>query len=298
MFSPFKLLLIIKKGIDMFSLLKAICLVLLIGVLVIPMNNIFAQNFETPRPSPNATVSQTVGVTHVSIDYSSPGVKGRKIWGELVPYNEVWRSGANEVTSITFDDPVRINGNELPAGTYGIHTIPGESEWEIIFSKDTEVDDASQFNEEKEILRINATPQDVPFTERLMFVFTNTTDTYSEVNLIWETIKISFDIETNTEDLTLTKARELPWLPTFQAATYCLQNNVSLEEGLTWIEASVLLKEVYWNTRVKAQLLEKLGKKSAAITTLQKAVKLGAEMENEPFDYDRITGLLAEWQAP
>jgi len=79
----------------------------------------FGQNFETPRPSPNATVTQTVGVTHISIDYSSPGVKNRTIWGELVPFGEVWRTGANEVTSITFDDAVRINETELLAGTYG-----------------------------------------------------------------------------------------------------------------------------------------------------------------------------------
>jgi hypothetical protein len=277
--------------------LRSICSVLLVGLLLIPMNNIFAQNFETPRPSPNATVSQTVGITQVTIDYSSPGVKGRKIWGGLVPYNEVWRTGANEVTSITFDDPLRINGNELPAGTYGMHTIPGENEWEIIFSKDTEVDDGSQFDEKKEILRIKVTPKEGPFTERMSFTFTNTTDTYSEVNLIWEKLRVSFEIEANTEDLTLTKARDLPWAPTFQAATYCLQNNVSLEEGLNWIEASVLIKEVYWNTRIKAQLLEKLGKKSEAIASMQRAVKLGGEMENEPFDYERMTGLLAEWQS-
>jgi len=280
----------------MLSKLKTMWTVLLIGVLLIPINNIFAQNFETPRPSPNATVSQTVGITHVSVDYSSPGVKGRQIWGELVPYKEVWRTGANEVTSITFDDPVKINGNELPAGTYGIHTIPGKSEWEIIFSKDTEVDAGSQFDEKKEILRIKATPEEAPFTERMIFTFTNTTDTYSKVNLTWEKLNVSFNIETNTEDLTLTKARELPWVPSFQAATYCLQNNVSLEEGLNWIEASILLKEVYWNTRVKAQLLEKLGKKNEAIATMKKAVKLGSEMENEPFDYNRMTALLKEWQ--
>jgi hypothetical protein len=276
--------------------LKSICSVLLFTALFIPMNNSFAQEFETPRPSPNTTVSQTVGVTHVTIDYSSPGVKGRKIWGELVPYNEFWRTGANEVTSITFDDPLTINGNELPAGTYGIHTIPGENEWEIIFSKDTEVDAGSQFDETKEILRIKVTPTEAPFTERMIFTFSNTTDTYSEVNLIWEKLRVSFKLETNTEDLTLSKAREISWVPSFQAATYCLQNNVSLEEGLKWVEASILLKEVYWNTRIKAQLLEKLGKKTAAIATMQRAVKLGGEMENEPFDYERMTGLLAEWQ--
>jgi len=277
--------------------LKSIFSILLFAALFVPTNNIFAQEFETPRPSPNATVSQTIGITHVSIDYSSPGVKGRKIWGELVPYNEIWRTGANEVTSITFDDPLKINGNELPAETYGIHTIPGENEWEIIFSKDTEVDDGSQFDEKKEALRFKVTPQDVPFTERMTFTFTNTTDTYSEVNLIWDKLKVSFGLEASTEDLTLSKARALSWVPTFQAANYCLTNSVALEEGLNWIEASVLIKEVYWNTRIKAQLLEKLGKKSEAIAAMQKAVKLGGEMENEPFDYERMTGLLAKWES-
>ena len=90
---------------------------------------IFAQDFRTPRPSPDATVSQYVGVTKITIDYSCPAVKGRTIWGELVPFGKVWRTGANEVTSITFDDAVKINGNELPAGTYGIHTIPNQNEW-------------------------------------------------------------------------------------------------------------------------------------------------------------------------
>ena len=280
----------------MLSHLKIICFVLLIGVLLFPINNMFAQNFETPRPSPNATVSQTVGITHVTIDYSSPGVKGRKIWGELVPYNEIWRTGANEVTSITFDDPVKIEGNELPAGTYGIHTIPGEKEWEIIFSKDTEVDAGSQFDEKKDALRIKVTPADAPFTERMTFTFTNTTDTHSKVNLTWDKLRVSFDLETNTEELVLTKARDLPWGPSLQAATYCLQNNVSLEEGLNWAEASILLKEVYWNTRIKAQLLEKLSKKEEAIATMQKAIKLGAEMENKPFDFDNMKKMLADWE--
>ena len=280
----------------MLSHLKIICFVLLIGVLLFPINNVLAQNFETPRPSPNATVSQTVGITHVTIDYSSPGVKGRKIWGELVPYNEIWRTGANEVTSITFDDPVKIEGNELPAGTYGIHTIPGEKEWEIIFSKDTEVDAGSQFDEKKDALRIKVTPADAPFTERMTFTFTNTTDTHSKVNLTWDKLRVSFDLETNTEELVLTKARDLPWGPSLQAATYCLQNNVSLEEGLNWAEASILLKEVYWNTRIKAQLLEKLSKKDEAIATMQKAIKLGAEMENKPFDFDNMKKMLADWE--
>lgn len=257
----------------------------------------FAQGLETPRPSPNATVTQTVGVTHISIDYSSPGVKNRKIWGELVPFDEVWRTGANEVTSITFDDAVKINGNDLQAGTYGIHTIPGKTEWQIIFSGDTEIDAGSQFDEKKEIFRIKVKPEEVPFLERMTFIFTNTTDDKTTVNLLWENLKVSLDIQVNTGELVLTKAREkLSWLPTFQAANYCLINDVNLEEGFNWIKASVLLNEVYWNTRVMAQIQNKLGMKDKAIGTMEKAIELGGKMEDAPFDYDRMKNILAEWK--
>jgi hypothetical protein len=122
---------------------------LLILLLLIFTLSAIGQDFRTPRPSPDATVSQYVGITKITVDYSSPGVKGRKIWGDLVPYGKIWRTGANEVTSITFSNPVKINGNELPAGNYGIHTIPGENEWEIIFSKDTKVDDPMNYDENR-----------------------------------------------------------------------------------------------------------------------------------------------------
>ena len=265
--------------------------------LLLAAGNIFAQNLETPRPSPNATVTQTVGVTHISIDYSSPGVKDRKIWGELVPFGDVWRTGANEVTSITFDDAVKINGNDLQAGTYGIHTIPGETEWQIIFSGETEIDAGSQFDEKKEVYRINVTPEEAPFLERMAFIFTNTTDDKTTVNLLWENLRVSFDIQVNTGELVLTKSREkLSWLPTFQAANYCLINDVNLEEGFKWIKASVLLQEVYWNTRVMAQIQNKLGMNDIAISTMEKAVELGGKMESAPFDYDRMKDMLAEWK--
>ncbi len=257
----------------------------------------FGQQIRTPRPSPDATVTQIVGVTEVKIDYSSPGVKGRQIWGELVPYGEVWRTGANEVTSITFSDAVKINGNELPAGTYGIHTIPGKSEWEIIFSKDTEINSGSNYDAAKDALRIKVKPEEHHFMERMTFMFTEVTDNSVNANLIWDKLKVSFKIETNTNEIFLSNARkELSWSPTFQAAQYCLTANINLEEALSWIEASCLINEVYWNTRVKAQLQYKLGMKDKAISTMEKAIDLGSKMESAPFDYDNMKRMLAEWK--
>jgi hypothetical protein len=258
---------------------------------------VFAQQIKTPRPSPDATVTQMVGVTEVSIDYSSPGVKERKIWGGLVPYDQVWRTGANEVTSITFSDPVKVNGNDLPAGTYGIHTIPGELEWEIIFSKDTKVNDGSNYDPEKDALRIKVKPEEHHFMERMTFLFTDVTDNSVNVNLVWDKLKVAFKVETNTQENFLSNARkELSWSPTFQAAQYCLTANINLEEALDWIEASCLIQEVYWNTRVKAQIQYKLGMKNEAIATMEKAIDLGSKMESAPFDYDNMKKMLADWK--
>ncbi|MCK7525507.1 MAG: DUF2911 domain-containing protein [Ignavibacteriales bacterium] len=142
------------------------------------------------------------------MDYSSPAVKDRKIWGELVPFGEVWRTGANEATTITFTDAVSVNGNELAAGTYGIHTIPNASEWEIIFSKDTPVDGGSTFDPKKEVLRIKAKPEEHHFMERMTFLFTDATENSVNVNLLWEKLKVSFKVEVKTQDLTLQKARD------------------------------------------------------------------------------------------
>jgi hypothetical protein len=257
----------------------------------------FGQQLKTPRPSPDATVKQYVGVTEITIDYSSPGVKGRKIWGELVPFGEIWRTGANEATTITFSDIVKVNGNELPAGTYGLHTIPGENEWEFIFSKDTKVDGSSNFNKDNEVLRIKAKPEEHHFMERLTFLFTDVTDNSASVNLLWDKLKVSFNIETNTQELFLSKAREqLSWSPTFQAAQYCLTNNTNLEEAYKWIEASCLINEVYWNTRVKAQIQNKLGMKNESVATMEKAIALGSKMEEAPFDYDNMKKMLEDWK--
>ena len=256
-----------------------------------------AQDFRTPRPSPDATVSQFVGITKITVDYSCPGVKGRKIWGELVPYGEVWRTGANEVTSITFSDPVKVNGNDLPAGTYGIHIIPSMNEWEIIFSKDTKVDESSNYDPKKDALRLKVKPAENPFTERMMFTITDMTENSANVNLLWEKLKVSFGVEVSTQKLVLEGARNaLDWGQLNSAATYCLQNNVNLEEGYRWVRASELINENYWNQRIKAQYLAKMNNKDEAIAVMEKAIDYGSKMENPPFDFDNMKKMLEEWK--
>jgi putative hemolysin len=258
--------------------------------------NAFSQ-FKTPRPSPDATVSQYVGITEITIDYSSPGVKGRTIWGELVPYGKIWRTGANEVTSITFSDPVKINGIDLEAGTYGIHTIPGENEWEFIFSKDTKVDDPMNYDKSKDALKLKIKPESAPFTERMIFTITDMTNNSAKVNLIWDKLKVSFDVEVATQELVLQSAREsADWGTLNNAANYCLQQNVNIDEGYKWIQASTLIEENYWNLRVLAQYLAKMDMKNEAISKMEKAIELGNKMDNPPFDFDNMKKMLEDWK--
>lgn len=259
--------------------------------------SVAGQEFRPPRPSPDATVSQYVGITKITVDYSSPGVKGRKIWGDLVPYGKIWRTGANEVTSITFSDPVKVNGHDLPAGTYGIHIIPGENDWEIIFSKDTKVDDPMTYDQKKDALRIKVKPEKNQFTERMAFTITDMTDNSANVNLIWENLKVPFKVEVNTQELTLQSARKsADWGSLMSAANYCLQQNINMDEGIKWIQASTLIDENYWNLRVLAQYFAKMDKKSDAIATMEKAIDLGSKMETQPFDFENMKKMLAGWK--
>jgi hypothetical protein len=271
---------------------------LLLIILIASGSFLSAQNFQTPRPSPDAAVTQVVGITHITVDYSSPGVKGRPIWGELVPYGEVWRTGANEVTSITFSTPVQIQGNKLEAGTYGIHMIPGKDEWEIIFSGDTKTDDPMDYVSTKDVLKIKVKPEVNPFTERMAFTITDMDENSAQVNLLWEKLKVSFKVDVETQNLVLEKARNLDaWADLSSAASYCLQNNVNLDEGYRWIQASVLINENYWNQRIQAQYLANMGNMDEAASVMEKAIDKGAKMKTPPFDYDTMKKKLNDWKA-
>ncbi|MDZ7767435.1 MAG: DUF2911 domain-containing protein [Melioribacteraceae bacterium] len=152
---------------------------------------------DPPRLSPKASVSQVIGYTEVSITYSRPGVKERDIWGGLVPYNQVWRTGANEATTIEFNNDVVINGNEVPKGKYGLFTIPGENKWTIILNKVWDQWGAFNYNAEEDFLRFNAKPEKSDFTPRLLFTFEYVSPYSANVLLEWNHIEVPFLIETN-----------------------------------------------------------------------------------------------------
>jgi hypothetical protein len=224
-----------------------------------------AQQIDLPRPSPNASVSQTVGITEVTIKYSRPGVKGRQVWGKVVPYGEVWRAGANENTTIKFSTPVKIDGHELPAGTYGLQAIPTAGDWTVIFSKDANEWGAFSYKEADDALRIQVKPQPAELRERMAFDFDDVTDTSAKVVLQWEKLKVPFTVEVDTPKLVTAKLKDaVRWQASYQAAMYCIQNNICLDDASHWLDASIALQENYGNLRAKAMLLAKRNDPAAA----------------------------------
>ena len=158
--------------------------------------DVYSQNKEELRISPKALVEQTVGFTEVTIDYSRPGVKGRKIWGGLVPYNVVWRAGANEATKITFSTDVKIDGKKLKAGSYGFFAIPGQKTWILIFNKVANQWGAFEYNDVEDALRIEVTPmQNNCWQEWLAYTINKSSKNKAVVMLEWEKLKVPFNVE-------------------------------------------------------------------------------------------------------
>ena len=176
-----------------------ITLKLSLFILLLSSGFIFAQGEGEVRISPKAKVEQVVGFTTVTVDYSRPGVKGREIWGGLVPYNVVWRAGANEATKITFSDNVSINGKSLNAGSYSFFTIPTKDKWTIIFNRVADQWGAFKYNEEEDVLRLQVKPETNSdcWQEWLAYTITKTSDKSAIVRLEWEKLKIPFTVEVN-----------------------------------------------------------------------------------------------------
>ena len=259
-------------------------------------------DLQLPRPSPKASVYQVVGLTEITIAYCRPGVKSRTIWGDLVPYDKVWRTGANEATTITFSTDVEVAGSPLKAGTYGLFTIPGKDEWTVVFNKGAEQWGAYEYKAEDDVLRVKVKPQPNQFTERLTFSFPNTTTDSTDVELAWERIKVVVPVKVDVVTKAIADSRKAiaeakadDWRTPLRAAAFCIDNNVNLDEAATWLEKSLAAKEGYYNLSAKARLLAAQGKKDQAIAVATRAIEVG-KAEQPPADTAPTEGLLAQWR--
>jgi hypothetical protein len=278
-----------------------------------------------PRESQKTSLTQTIGVTDVTIIYSRPAVKGRKIWGDppagatgtatldnsntrpkdavIVPYGHVWRTGANEATTFAVTDEVLINGQKLAAGTYSLHTIPGPTEWTIIFNSDAGQWGSFQYDEKKDTLRVKAKPMMAPMQETLLFTAADVAAAKAVVTIHWEKIAVPFTVEIADLNATvlaktraaLANAKADDWASYNQAAGYYLfQAKTNTEEAWQWLEKSISIKETFQNMGAKARGYAAMGKTAEAIAAGERAIELGKAAKANTSGLER---LVAEWKA-
>lgn len=277
--------------------------VLLTAVVALVVASSLSAQLRLPRPSPKSTVSQTVGVTDVTISYSRPGVKGRAIWGELVPWDAVWRTGANEATTIAFSTDVMVEGNKLPAATYSLHTIPGKSEWTLIFNSVSDQWGSYSHDAAKDVLRVKVKPRtETDMSEMLTFEFPSVKSDSAEVALRWEKIMVPFTVKVDTNALALANARTAikeskddDWRTLYQAANYSMQYDANWSDARGWLDKSISVQENAQNLSLKARMLAKDGKTKEAIAAGEKAIKFG-QAATPKLDTTATEKLVAEWK--
>lgn len=242
----------------------------------------FAQ-LELPRVSPQASVSQTVGLTEVTIDYSRPSVRGRAIFGGLVPYGEVWRTGANEATTISFSDDVTVEGQKLAAGKYSLHTIPGQEQWTIIFNSHVPPGFYSH-EPASDVLRVNVRPRTSDHPHELMtFAFPAVTSSSAEIVLAWDRVMVPFTINVDTDARVIAAANAaLDWRVPFQAANWAYQNESAATEAMGWIDRSIAIEETWANLALKARMLARAGNRAEAVRFGERALAAARRMPNPP----------------
>ena len=232
-----------------------------------------------PRQSQHGLVTQRIGITDITINYHRPLANGRQIWGKVVPYGQVWRAGANENTIITFTDPVTIEGQELDKGTYGLHMIPGESEWTVIFSKNSTAWGSFTYKQDEDALRVKVKAQTADLHDALAYDFDDVKPDSTVVTMRWEKVAVPFKVHVNVNDLvTASIQRQLHGLNQYywegwdDAANYYLTNKIDLDEALKDEDQSIQIEERYDNLLNKSRILEALGRKGDADTFRAKAL--------------------------
>jgi hypothetical protein len=241
-------------------------------------------DLDLPRPSPFAKVVQTVGLTDITVDYSSPGVKGRKIWGGLVPYDQMWRAGANNATKITFSRDVTFADKPVPAGSYAFFVIPTKGAWTVILNKKADQGGIGRdYKQADDLLRVQVTPKAAPFRERLAYLVTDFTDDKASLELEWEKLRLSIPITVQTSAQALANingAIDNTWRTYANAARYMLENKKDYDTGMKYVEQSLALKEDWFNVWIKAELQAAKGDLKSARATGERAYELGKRGPN------------------
>jgi Protein of unknown function (DUF2911) len=250
--------------------------------------NSVAQQLNIPSPSPPQNVTQEFGLSSIELSYSRPGVKSRKVFGDLVPYGKVWRTGANQATTLTFGDSVIIGGTQIPPGKYGLLTIPGSDEWTIIITKQLDVTNPSAYKADQDIVRVQVRRQEFPFpVETFSILFSDITPTSCDLAIIWDKTLVALPIKTDIDSRIMAQintAMAKDSFPYYTAAIYYLDNKKDLYKALEWFNKAVEQNpKAYYIFYQKARCQAKLGKNQDAIATAQQSIQLAKEAKNEDY---------------
>jgi hypothetical protein len=257
---------------------------------------------ELPRVSPAASLTQTIATTELSVNYSRPGVKQRVIWGDLVPYDKVWRTGANEATTFKTSGDVMIGGQKLPAGTYALFTVPGKDKWTVVFNTQAEQWGSADHDESKDLLKVEVKPEAAPHEEWMRFTFENLGNKGGDLVLRWERLSVAIPIEVDIAPIlasvksAMAEAKKDDWRMPYRAAGFCLDYDVATDEGQAWAEQSTRVQENYYNLSLLARYMAAAGDTKKAVTLGEKAVELGKKAE-QPVETTATERLVAQWKA-
>ena len=257
-----------------------------------------AQQLPLPAPSPRATVSQTVGITDVMVEYSSPGLKGRKPFGSLVPYGELWRAGANAATKITFSRDAIVADKPVPAGTYSLFFIPTAKTWTVVLNKNKDAS-TQAYDEKQDAARFEVKPEKSPKRERMTFLFANTTDDATRIDLEWDELRVSIPVKVDTAGQSAAAIQQHvdgSWRPLANAARYYSETVKDAAKATELIDASIAVKATWYNTWIKAQILANAGNFKDAYPLAEKAFELGSKDQNFFYKAD-VEKALADWKA-
>ena len=248
----------------------------------------FAQTLVTPQLSTTQTIKQNFGLSSIELSYSRPNAKGRVIFGELVPFGKVWRTGANQASTLTFGDDVTIGDKKIAAGKYGLLSIPNKNNLILIITKQLDVTSPSAYKEENDLVRVNVKPLAVANkVETFTMQFTNVKSSSCELNLQWENTTVSLPISTDVDGKVMSQINNLMTkdnLPYFNAAMYYMESGKDLNQALSWFNKAVELNPgAYYMYFQKASCLAKLGKKQEAITTATKSLELATLAKNSDY---------------
>ena len=248
---------------------------------------LFAQSsqVEFPAPSPHCTLKQRVGLTDIEIVYSRPGVKGREVFGSLVPYGQVWRTGANQSTKVTFSTPVKLNDADVPAGTYALYTIPGADDWTVILSKNLKLNGAFGYDAKDDLVRVHAKPANMgEQLENFTIELTDIRDESAILFLGWDhtivPVKLEVDVTKKlVPQIEAAMSGSGEKKPYYQAAMFYYDHSLDLDKARKWVDAAVSANETYYIVHLKAKILAKQGDKEAAIKAAKRSTELAIKAD-------------------